>query len=151
MKAYYDKKKYAKFITFAFMTNEIHFEIPQQAPFAMIDKVVHCDREITRCHYTPLVTNPMVIDGFFSPEGMIEMMAQSAAARASILSGGEVRIGYIVTVRDFRCDAVVPANTQLSTELELVNEVMQFQVFQVAVFHAENRIAQAEIRIFENN
>ncbi len=138
-------------LTFAIMTNEIQFELPQQPPFSMIDKVLHCDNEQTRCVYTPLSSNPMVIDDFFSPEGMIEMMAQCAAARASILSGGNVRIGYIVTVRDFRCDAVVPAKTELTATLELVNEIMQFQVFQVAVAHASNVIAQAEIRIFENN
>lgn len=133
------------------MNNEISFLLPQQAPFAMIDKVVHCEKELINCVYTPVSTNPMVIDGFFSPEGMVEMMAQCAAARASILSGGDVRIGYIVTVKDFKCFEIVTAQTELQTEMRLVNEVMQFQVFNVQVKQAEKLIAQAEIRIFENN
>lgn len=133
------------------MMQEIRFEIPQQQPFAMIDSVLQCNPETTICLYTPLVDNPMVIDGFFSPEGMIEMMAQSAAARASILSGGAVRIGYIVTVRGFRCNANVQVNKTLRSELKLINEVMQFQVFNVCVFLENDKIAEAEIRIFENN
>lgn len=133
------------------MNNEILFSLPQQVPFAMVDKVVHCEKELTNCIYTPLSKNPMVIDGFFSPEGMIEMMAQCAAARASILSGGDVRIGYIVTVKDFKCFDMVAVQTELQSELRLVNEIMQFQVFNVQVKQAEKLIAQAEIRIFENN
>lgn len=127
------------------------FTVPQAMPFKMVDAVMESTPETISCAYTPVNGNPMVHSGQFTPEGMIEFMAQSMAAGSVARSGAASKVGYLVMVRDFFCEATVPVGETLISHLEITREVMQFKVFNATVSHSGRIIAKCEIRIFENS
>lgn len=127
------------------------FTVPQAMPFKMVDAVYESTSKTISCAYTPVEGNPMVQNGKFTPEGLIEFMAQSMAAGSVARSGGASKVGYLVMVSDFSCETTVPVGETLISRLEITREVMQFKVFQATVSHSGRIIAKCEIRIFENS
>jgi predicted hotdog family 3-hydroxylacyl-ACP dehydratase len=69
--------------------NNILSLIPQQPPFVMIDQLDHSDETVTRCRFTVKAENVLTINGQFTEAGLLENIAQTAAARAGYMAHGE--------------------------------------------------------------
>lgn len=136
---------------------KIAFTIPQLPPFNMIDEVKYHDQQQIRCLYKIANSNPLIENGVFTPEGMIECMAQAAAAKASIeadksaVDGRKSTIGYLVLIRSFECYATAAKGETIEPVLKLKHNIHPFKIFDAAIWMGNYKIASGEIRTFETS
>ena len=62
--------------------------IPQRPPMVMVDYIFHCDNVVTQTQTLVREDNRFVEDGKLLRSGLLEMIAQTCAARENRLSGG---------------------------------------------------------------
>ncbi len=129
---------------------QIAFTLPQQPPYHMIDEVKFHNHEQIRCSYRITDSNPLIEKGFFTPEGMIECMAQAAAAKASIESDKSA-IGYLVLIRSFECYGKAAKGDIIEPELKIKHIVDPFKIFDATIWMGDHKIAVGEIRTFEKS
>lgn len=128
---------------------QFSFRLPQQPPYAMIDAVLEHSLQHIRCRYTVSADNWLVDAQGFTPEGMIECLAQAAAAKASIESA-EAGLGYLVVIKAFSCTGTVAVDETVELELRLLHDMAPFKVFEGTMLYDGTIIASGEIRTFEN-
>ena len=78
--------------------------IPQRHPIVMVDKFLGIEDNVSRTEFTISEDNIFVNNGEFSECGLIEHIAQSAAARVGYVFKSKdmpIPIGYIGSVNDF--------------------------------------------------
>ena len=101
--------------------------VPQRAPFLMVDGVIESDEQKTITSFYIKEDNILVKDGRFSEAGLIENIAQTAAARAGITAARKhqpVVIGYIAAVQNLEIIALPETNTTIHTEITADNEIL---------------------------
>ncbi len=101
--------------------------VPQRPPFLMIDNVIESDEKITTSSFYIKEDNMLVTDGKFSEAGLIENIAQTAAARAGVTAiqkNKPVAIGYIAAVQNLEVFTLPPVNTTIHTEITAENEIL---------------------------
>jgi predicted hotdog family 3-hydroxylacyl-ACP dehydratase len=135
------------------MNNEINILslIPQQPPFVMIDSLDHSDETVTRCGFTVKAGNVLTINGRFTEAGLLENIAQTAAARAGYMAQLEnkpVQAGYIGAVRNMVVFALPLVNDKLLTEIKIEDQVFDVTMISGKVWCNEKLLAQCEMKIF---
>lgn len=101
--------------------------VPQRAPFLMVDGVLNSDEKKTTTYFLIKEDNILVKDGKFSEAGLIENIAQTAAARAGVTAMQEnkpVAIGYIAAVQNLEIITLPETNNTIHTEITAENEIM---------------------------
>ena len=101
--------------------------VPQRAPFLMVDGVLDSDERKTTTYFLIKEDNILVKEGKFSEAGLIENIAQTAAARAGITAAREnqpVAIGYIAAVQNLEITALPETNNTIHTEITADNEIL---------------------------
>ena len=97
---------------------EIH--IPQHPPFVMVDKLLHSDSHTARTAFGIRADNVLVENGSFSAAGMMENIAQTAAAGMGSIAattGQPPGPGYIVSVKNLVIAALPQVGDYLITEI----------------------------------
>lgn len=125
--------------------------IPQQPPFVMIDRLEHSDETTTRTNFLVREENVLTINGVFSEAGLLENIAQSAAARAGYIARLEnkpVRIGYIGAVKNFEVFSLPKTNDELVTEIKIEDVVMEVFILSGKIWCDQQLIAQCEMKVF---
>jgi 3-hydroxymyristoyl/3-hydroxydecanoyl-(acyl carrier protein) dehydratase len=125
--------------------------IPQRPPFVMVDSILMCNEQKTISAFSVKKDNVLVSKGKFSEAGMIENIAQTAAARMGYLSrmnGQEPLVGYIGAVKNLAVFSIPEVEAKLKTEVEVVSEIMGFTVIRGSVFMESDKMAECEMRIF---
>ncbi|MDE3247988.1 MAG: 3-hydroxyacyl-ACP dehydratase [Bacteroidota bacterium] len=125
--------------------------IPQRPPFVMIDGLLHSDETTTRSQLAIRVDNIFVADGWLTAPGLLENIAQTAAARAGYEAkqqGGPVRIGYIGAVKNFSVEALPALGTSIETEVAVVSQVFDVSVVKGTVRQEGKLLAACEMKIF---
>jgi len=77
--------------------------IPQKPPFVMVDRLHHSDETVTRSGFRVTAENIFTINGQFAEAGLLENIAQTAAAGAGYkarLGNKPVEAGYIAVVKN---------------------------------------------------
>src|ERR1700744_581924 len=93
--------------------------LPQGPPFIMVDQLLYVDEHTARTSFRVRADNPLVDNGTFTAAGLMENIAQTAAAGAGYAahsSNGEVRTGYIVSVSNLEIKALPIVDDELTTE-----------------------------------
>ena len=75
--------------------------IPQRAPIKMIDSVVSVDNLIVQTALLVQDTNWFFSDGHLLEAGLVEHIAQSAAAMMGLKNEGAPKVGYIGDIKNF--------------------------------------------------
>ena len=125
--------------------------IPQKPPFVMVDKLVYSDDNITRTSFIIPADNVLVIDGKFTAAGLMENMAQTAAAGEGNLARIEDRpidIGFIAGVKDLEVFELPQVGDELLTEVKFETRLLNAAIVTGKVFSHEQLIAQCEMKIF---
>lgn len=125
--------------------------IPQQPPFVMIDELCHSDETLTRTCFRVTAENVLTIGGVFSEAGLLENIAQTAAARAGYsahLENKPVRVGYIGAVKNLEIFSIPKINDQLTTEIKIEDHVFDVTMISGKVWCNEILVAQCEMKIF---
>lgn len=128
--------------------------IPQRKPFLMVDKVISCGSTDTITQFQVREDLIFLEDNKLSPPGILENMAQSAAARMGsldLISGVPVKIGYIGDIRDVTFYRLPKCNEVLETQVHIVERLLNLMLAQVSVRIADELIASARIKLVKTD
>ncbi|MGZ5135495.1 MAG: 3-hydroxyacyl-ACP dehydratase [Flavitalea sp.] len=128
--------------------------IPQRKPFVMIDALLHSDERVARTTFQVRQENIFVVDGLFREAGLLENIAQTAAARVGYIVQKEKRpapMGYIGAVKNFEVFDLPRVNEELETEIMITNQIFDITVITGMVTCNEKLIARCEMKIFITN
>ena len=125
--------------------------IPQRPPFVMIDKLLYSGETFTRTSFRITEGNIFLETGEFCEAGLMENIAQTAAARAGYISRLEnkpVSVGYIVAVKNLEILVLPKINDELITEIKIENQVFDFILLSGRVYCKDKLVATCEMKIF---
>ena len=133
------------------LENNIDALIPQKQPFVMIDKLIYSDEKTTRCGFTIPSDNVLVEKGEFSVPGLVENIAQTAAARMGYLAKQKkipVPLGFIGAIKNLEIFYLPKVNEELETEITIENQVFDVTIISGRIKCKNLLIAQCEMKIF---
>jgi predicted hotdog family 3-hydroxylacyl-ACP dehydratase len=125
--------------------------IPQKAPFVMVDQLLYADETTARCSFVVKEDNPLVIDGIFQESGLLENIAQTAAAQAGYKASTEnkpIATGFIGAVKNFEVFSLPKIGDELLTEIIVEDLVFDVSVITGKVWHNDMLLANCEMKIF---
>jgi len=125
--------------------------IPQKPPFVMVDELLFSDDNITRTKFTVSADKVFVINDEFSEAGLMENMAQTAAAGSGNMARIEnrpVTIGYIGQVKNLEVFELPKVGDELLTEIKIEVQVFDASIVSGKVWHNDKLVAQCEMKIF---
>lgn len=128
--------------------------IPQRPPVVMVDSFAGIDDGISVTGLTIRGDNIFCDGGVMSECGVIEHMAQSAAARTGYVhleEGREVPVGFIGSVNRFEISRLPHVGETLRTELQIIQEVGAISLIEAATRSGDEVIAQGRMKIFLQN
>ena len=125
--------------------------IPQRAPIIMVDEFLGIgDDGLSRSRFTVRADNIFVANGVLDECGVIEHIAQTAAARIGYICrehGREVPLGYIGSVNDFRLFSHPAAGETIVTAIEIIQEVFSISLIGAYCCVGECRKAECRMKI----
>jgi len=130
---------------------EIAELLPQKAPFVMLDCLYECDEKFIRTGFIAGAENIFSDGEYFTEPGLIENMAQSAAAGTGYFYRSQNKpspVGYIGAIKDFDLVRLPRMNESIVTEINVVAEVMNATVIRARITSNEEEIASCEMKIF---
>jgi predicted hotdog family 3-hydroxylacyl-ACP dehydratase len=125
--------------------------LPQQGRFVMIDRLRHLDETAAVSSMTVKGDNIFVDGDVFSEAGIIENIAQTAAARmgyiGKYINRGEVKIGYIGEIKNFVIERCPRTGEELTTSVEIAGEIFSTLMVQAKVTVNSELIAHGSMKI----
>ncbi|PWV50695.1 3-hydroxyacyl-ACP dehydratase [Chitinophaga sp. S165] len=134
-------------------TDNITAYIPQRTPIVMISGILEVRDNITRTGLQIAADNLFVEDGVLKSPGLLENMAQTAAARVGYIALQEntpVPIGFIGAVKDFEVFEFPSAGSFIETTTEIQSQVFNATMVAAKVTLDGKVMAQCELKIFIN-
>lgn len=125
--------------------------IPQRAPMVMISGVTESAEGSFGTCFLIEEGNIFLKDGIFQESGLIENIAQSAAAMngyRALKDGGPVRKGYIGAIKNLEVLALPKTGDRLNTRVKEIHHVMDTSIIHGEVRMEDQLMAQCEMRVF---
>ena len=125
--------------------------IPQAAPFEMIDALVSATETTSTTQFTIRENHLFVENGFFTEPGLIENMAQTAAAGTGFIAAQKkepVPVGFIGAIKNFEVTQLPAIGESILTTTKVLHQVMNATVVHASVHLNQRIIAEAEFKIF---
>ncbi len=116
----------------------------------MVDRLLYSDADTARTSFRVKAENPLVDKGVFTEAGLLENIAQTAAAGAGYnarLEGKAASPGYIVSVSRFTVSALPPVDSELLTEIRVQTRIPDIIVISGTVTYNDKVIAACEMKI----
>lgn len=126
--------------------------LPQKPPIVMVDRLVQCTElgAVTRFSVRP--DNIFVHNGQLAEPGLIENIAQTAAAHAgysNVLNGmQEAPAGYIAAVDHLQVFRLPDVDSVIETAIEIKHHVLSVTIINGTITCAGEPVAQCEMKIF---
>ena len=127
--------------------------LPQAPPFVMVGQLTYSDETTTRSTFTIRADNSMVFNGTFSEGGLLENIAQTAAARVGHIAKTEnkpITGGYIGAVKDFEVFFLPAIGNDIMTEIKIENQIFNVNVITGQVWCNNELAARCEMKVFLN-
>jgi len=125
--------------------------IPQREPMMMIDRLVEADDDHAVTRFRILPDNVFVAEGKFREPGLIENIAQTAAAQAGYLfikNSLPVPIGYIAKINNLAIAELPLVGSEINTTIRITNNVLDITIISGEVIWHDRLICQCEMSIF---
>lgn len=125
--------------------------LPQQPPFVLIDALLQADESLIRSSFTIPEGHVLCADGRFSEAGLVENMAQTAAAgtgKQAKDQGLPAPVGYIGALKNLKVQEIPAVGDTITTEVRVLHRVMQATIIEARVWMDEKEIASCELKIF---
>ena len=125
--------------------------IPQRPPFVMIDKLLSFSENTTTTGFSIKEDNIFVENSLFKEPGLIENIAQTAAARAGYVSQTEnkpVLVGYIGAVNNLQVFLLPKTGDELITEITIENQIFDVTLISGKITCNGQPVAQCKMKIF---
>lgn len=132
-------------------TTDILPYIPQRPPFVMVSELLHADSEVYRTSFEIKEDNIMVKDGALTAGGLVENMAQTAAAGTGYhmqQQGKKTPVGYIGALKNLKVDALPQVGDVIISEIVTVHQIFNAHVAKGKVMRGDEVIATCEFKIF---
>ncbi len=121
----------------------------------MIDELISCDEKVTVTSFRISEDCLFTSQGLLTETGLLENIAQTAAARTGWLAkmraaGGEMKIpvGVIGAVKDFKLNFMPEGGSLLTTQLTTTNEIFNALIAHGIIRLGERVVAECEMKIF---
>ena len=127
--------------------------IPQRPPFIMIDKLLSFSETGISTGFSIKPDNIFVESGEFKEPGLVENIAQTAAARAGYISKTEnkpVLVGYIGAVNNLEIYFLPRAGDELITEITIENQIFDVTLISGKIICNGKPVARCNMKIFIN-
>jgi 3-hydroxyacyl-[acyl-carrier-protein] dehydratase len=131
--------------------NEIEQYIPQRSPIVMIHELAEASEEHAVTHLHVSTENVFVRDGFLLEPGMVENIAQTAAAQVGYIfkqNDLQIPIGYIAGIKDLEVHGQPPVGSTIKTTVKVLNQVLDVTLVEGLIHLDGNLLARCEMRIF---
>ena len=125
--------------------------IPQRPPFVMIDQLIYSDEKCSRSTFVVKEENILVENGELGECGMIENIAQTAAARAGYISklfNKPVLTGYIGAIKNLEVFALPKISDKLETEITIDNQIFDVTLLSAKIKCDDKILAQCQMKVF---
>lgn len=129
--------------------------LPQRPPMVMVDKIVSCENNHITTQLTIREENVFSFQGNFQESGLIENIAQTAAALSGYQAkknNEKVKLGFIGSVKNLEISSLPDVGSMIETSVEVIGQVMNVDMIKGEIRQNNQILAQCEMRIFlENN
>lgn len=135
------------------MVDNIESLLPQRPPFVMIDKLLSSTETTTTTGFSIKADNIFVDKGIFKEPGLVENIAQTAAARAGYISQTDnkpVMVGYIAAINNLQVFELPKTGDELITEITVENQIFAVTLISGKITCNQQVIAQCSMKIFIN-
>ena len=130
---------------------ELYKLIPQRNPIVMVDTFFCANEESAETGLHVQSDNIFCEGGFLCEPGMIEHVAQSAAAfagYASFTKGEAPKLGFIGEVKKFKIDRLPKVGEFLYTRLRVLGEAAGVTLISAETKSGEEVLATCQMKIF---
>ena len=136
-----------------FRGDEIKQLIPQREPIMMVDmfRAEGEDGQAAATGLTVAAANIFVADGCLQEPGIVEHVAQSAAALAGYTTfqhGEAPKLGYIGEIKKFKIYALPRVGDTLDTQIRILGSAMGISLLAAVVQADGQTIAEGQMKIF---
>lgn len=117
----------------------------------MVDRLVEIGNQTTVTTFLIQEDNIFCEDGAFREPGLIENMAQTAAAGVGSKPGnsrGKAPLGFIGGIRKLKIDRFPKVGQEIITRVTVLHEVFDATIVQGEIFLNDLLIASCELKIF---
>ena len=124
--------------------------IPQRPPMVMIDALTYADESSAHTTLNISPNNIFVESGAFREPGLIENIAQTAAAMVGYqckVQNKPVPVGFIAAIKNWKLNAIPPIHSTIETTVKVVNSVMDISIVEGTVKQEGLELCSCEMRI----
>lgn len=128
--------------------------IPQQPPFVMVHELIAVDDTSCETAFHIPEDNVLVENGLFTEPGLIENIAQSAAAMtgfSAISSGEQPKKGFIAATKNLKIYKLPKSGQPIHTQIIIIDHVLDFTLISGKIYDENDNFAECEMKIFINN
>ncbi len=125
--------------------------IPQKPPMVMVDRIIGIIGKKTVTTFLIRDDNVFLEDGFFREPGLIENIAQSAAAgiaSVTLNADEEPKTGFIGAIRELKIFKLPKSGDEIRTTVTVTHEILNATVVAGQIILHDELIAECELRIF---
>ena len=131
--------------------SEIIELIPQKEPMVMVGKLLFCEAGKTVTSFLIKNDNIFCHDGNFLEAGLIENMAQTAAAGVGYIAKLEQKpppIGFIGGIKNLKIYSLPATGDEIVTTITIEHQVFNATVVNGKISKKNKVIAECELKIF---
>ena len=124
--------------------------IPQKDPIVLIDTIDYCEDALTKTSFKIEANHVFVKNGYLQEAGLIENIAQTAAAKAGYevkKHGLEPLLGFIGAVKDLKIYNLPAVGEILTTSVEVKMEIMGVTLIYGTSEVNGKKMAECEMKI----
>jgi predicted hotdog family 3-hydroxylacyl-ACP dehydratase len=125
--------------------------IPQRPPFVMIDQLLRCDDISSTTALCVREDNVLINNGELSEAGLVENIAQTAAAGVGYLASQTsqpILTGYIGAIKNLEVFNLPKVGEFIETEVAVKNHIFDVTIISGSVTLRGELIAKCEMKIF---
>lgn len=134
------------------ITQNITRFLPQRPPFILVDKLRFCNEEETNSSFLVPESHIMVKDNKLNAGGLVENMAQTAAAGTGylgLLNNEDVKRGYIGAIKNLNIYKLPDVGTMLFTRTISMNKILNVNIIKGDIHDKIGfKYAECEMKIF---
>ncbi len=137
--------------TFDFASVSIADLLPQRKPFVMVSSLLSCSYKRTVTRFLIQEDNVFAEDGKLVPEGLVENIAQTCAARIGFINKyilhKPVSVGYVCALKDFKVLEAPAVGETIETEINLKGEFGTMLMVDAVTRSEGNMVAEGSMVI----
>ncbi|PCH71698.1 MAG: 3-hydroxyacyl-ACP dehydratase [Bacteroidales bacterium] len=125
--------------------------IPQKRPFVLVHRLISFSDTVSICEFIVPEKHPLVNNGKLSEGGLIENIAQTAAAGNGYQAnktGIDVPKGFIAGIKNVKIIRLPKVLSILKTIVTQENRVMNYNLIKGEVFLNDELIASCNMKIY---